>query len=277
MKSLLIILLCLINIYCSDPENIYEVKGTIRDVNKANSEIIIAHDTIPGLMMPMVMPFDIKNKKYFESLSIGDSVHFEFVWAEAGTYAKGFEVIGKGHLPIEDDRFFDDEYSIKRVGDILDDVTLLDLDSLDFQLSESDGKYRFISFIFTRCPMPNMCPAVVIKTNYLSESFSEKNNIDFILVSFDYRHDTPSLLKKFYGGNLSQKENVHILSSIGNIEDVYKLTKQSGGDFWGIDKGQIGHSLTSVLVGPDRTVLASWGGDNWKPKQVENAIRLLIK
>tara|TARA_B110000438_G_scaffold25953_1_gene24537 strand:+ start:2272 stop:3105 length:834 start_codon:yes stop_codon:yes gene_type:complete len=277
MRSLLIILLCLINIHCSNSENTYRVKGTIREINRTSNEIIIAHDTISGLMMPMIMPFNIKNKKEVESLSIGDSVHFEFIWGERSTYAKGFEVVGRGHLPVEDDSFFEDEYSIKKVGDILDDVTLLDLDSLNFQLSNFDGRYRFISFIFTRCPMPNMCPAVVIKTNYLSESFSEKNNIDFILVSFDYRHDTPSVLKKFYGVNLSQKENIHILSSVGYIEDVYRLTKQSGGDFWGIDKGQIGHKLTSILVGPNRKVLASWEGDKWRPGQVENAIRLLIK
>ena len=75
--------------------------------------------------------------------------------------------MGKGILPVEDDSFFDDEYSVKKIGQTLDNVTLLDLDSSLIQLSDSDGKYRFISFIFTRCPMPNMCPAVVIKNNII--------------------------------------------------------------------------------------------------------------
>ena len=87
------------------------------------------------------------------------------------TYAKNFRIVGKGTLPEDDDGFFDDEYSMKRIGQLLDNVTLLDLDSSRVQLSDSDGKYRFLSYIFTRCPMPNMCPAVVIKNDYFVKLF----------------------------------------------------------------------------------------------------------
>ena len=47
------------------------------------------------------------------------------------------------------DFFEDDEYSERKVGEIKDDVTLLDLGGSEVKLSDSDGNYRFISFIFT--------------------------------------------------------------------------------------------------------------------------------
>ena len=277
MKYIQILILSFLALNCGSNEKIYPVKGTIYEVKLDSLIITIAHDTIPDLMMPMVMPFNLKNPKDIVGLSIGDSVHFDFIWTDTVTYAKNFRIVGKGTLPEEDDGFFDDEYSMKRIGQLLDNVTLLDLDSLRVQLSDSDGKYRFLSYIFTRCPMPNMCPAVVIKNNYLSESFSDNENIDFIMVSFDYINDTPSVLKEFYGSTVMGHNNWKVWSSTGRIDDVYRLAKQSGSNFWGIEEGKIGHTLRSVLIGPNREVLGSWPGDDWKAGDVKNSIELLMK
>ena len=277
MKYIQILILSFLALNCGSNEKIYPVKGTIYDVLPDSLIITIAHDTIPELMMPMVMPFNLKNPKDIVGLSIGDSVHFDFIWADTVTFAKNFRIVGKGTLPEEDDGFFDDEYSMKRIGQLLDNVTLLDLDSSLIQLSDSDGKYRFISFIFTGCPMPNMCPALVIKNNYLADSFSNNENIDFIMVSFDYKYDTPTVLKEFYGSTILGHNNWYVWSSTGRIDDVYTLVKQSGGDFWGVEEGKIGHTLSSVLIGPDRVVLGSWQGDKWQTGQVKNAIDLLME
>ena len=277
MKYIQILILSFLALNCGSNEKIYPVKGTIYEVKLDSLIITIAHDTIPDLMMPMVMPFNLKNSKDVVGLSIGDSVHFDFIWADTVTYAKNFRIVGKGTLPEDDDGFFDDEYSMKRIGQLLDNVTLLDLDSSRVQLSDSDGKYRFLSYIFTRCPMPNMCPAVVIKNDYFVKLFKDRENIEFIMVSFDYIYDTPSVLKEFYGSTVMGHNNWQVWSSTGRIDDVYRLAKQSGSNFWGIEEGKIGHTLRSVLIGPNREVLGSWPGDDWKVGDVKNAIELLMK
>ncbi len=277
MKKLtLFYTLIFVYLNCSDPGKIYPVKGTIHEIKPDSMMIIIAHDTIPDLMYPMVMPFDIIDLKEIEGLSPGDSVHFEFVWGGTSTWARKFTIVGKGKLPKEEDDDFwdDDEYGEKEVGDILDDATLLDLDSTSVNLSHSDGKYRFLSFIFTKCPMPTMCPAVVIKNEYLVKAFKDRSDIEFIMVSFDYKYDTPSVLKDFYGGTIEGFSNWKVWSSTGHIEDVYRLAKQSGCDFWGIDEGKIGHTLRSVLIGPNRELLASWPGEDWKVGNVKNTIEV---
>ena len=277
MKYIQILILSFLALNCGSNEKIYPVKGTIYEVKLDSLIITIAHDTIPDLMMPMVMPFNLKNSKDVVGLSTGDSVHFDFIWADTVTYAKNFRIVGKGTLPEDDDGFFDDEYSMKRIGQLLDNVTLLDLDSSRVQLSDSDGKYRFLSYIFTRCPMPNMCPAVVIKNDYFVKLFKDRENIEFIMVSFDYIYDTPSVLKEFYGSTVMGHNNWQVWSSTGRIDDVYRLAKQSGSNFWGIEEGKIGHTLRSVLIGPNREVLGSWPGDDWKTGDVKNAIELLMK
>ncbi|MEC8914927.1 MAG: copper-binding protein, partial [Candidatus Neomarinimicrobiota bacterium] len=153
MRISLYLFVLFLSLTCSSPEKAYPVKGTIYGILPDSMKITIAHDTIPNFMMPMVMPFQIIDLDEITNLVIGDSVHFEFVLLDTFAFARNFKTVGRGILPGEEESFFDDEYSVKRIGQTLDNVTLLDLDSSLIQLSDSDGKYRFISFIFTGCPM----------------------------------------------------------------------------------------------------------------------------
>ena len=266
-------LLVLLATSCEKDTQVYRVAGTVYSVDLGTQNAIIAHDTIPNLMMPMVMPFFIKDLKDAKNIQVGDSVHFELVWSDAKPFSRNFVIVGKGYIPEQDD-FFDDEFSEKNIGSIIDDVSLLNLDSSKVILSQTDGTYRFISYVFSRCPMPNLCPAIVLKNAALVNQFPE---INFIMISFDYKHDTPTVLNKSYGPSVNSYSNWDAWSSTGNIEDVYRLVRQSGGNFWGIEQEKIGHTLSSVLIGKDREVLGVWKGEDWRVDEISNAIKLLTK
>ena len=260
---------------CGVKEEIYPVKGTIRNISSHDYEVTIAHDTIPNLMMPMIMPFQVPDKNELNKLQVGDSVHFEFVWGDTMPYARKFRYISQGHVPVYDD-FFKDSFSPLNIGDTLDDVTLISIDSNEVKLSESDGHYRFISYIFTRCPMPTMCPAVVLKNKYLVNSFKEDKRINFVLISFDYLYDTPSKLKDYYGSSVKEYKTLEVWSSYKKVNDIYLLGKQAGCEFWGIEKEKIGHTMQSILINNKRIILGKWKGENWDQKMVKNNIKALI-
>ncbi len=266
------ILLLLLIFGCSGKDEVYFVKGTIYDIDSTKNSILIAHDTIADLMMPMVMPFTIGKNTELNSLNIGDSVHFQFVWNNRFPFARKFKIVGKGNLP-DTDEFFDNIYTEKNIGQIIDDVTLLLMTGGEVKLSDSDGRYRFISYIFSRCPMPNLCPAIVIKNKALSDRFPD---IDFIMVSFDYKYDTPKILYDYYYDIVSEKDNLNVWSSTGYIEQIYQLVKQSGGDFWGVEDNKIGHTLKSIFIGPQRNLLASWSGEEWTVLHAERVIEMLV-
>ena len=279
MKKTILFLLILIAFNCGAPEKVYPVKGAVYQIKPDSMMIVIAHDTIPDLMYPMVMPFDLKDLKEIEGLSIGDSVHFEFVWGDTSTWARKFKVVGQGKLPEDeqDDFFEDEEYATREIGEILDDVSLLNLDSSKVRLSDSDGRYRFISFIFTRCPMPNMCPAVVVKNQYLADTFAETDEIEFIMISFDYIFDTPSVMKSIYGSHTNLYPNMKFYSSFGHLNDIFMLAGQSFVSFWGIDENDIGHTLRSVIIDPERRLMKTYDGTDWPPEAAERDIRNLLQ
>ena len=270
----IITLSLLLAIGCSKKS--YPVRGTILDVRKESNEFLIHHDEIPGFMMAMTMPFKLADSLDINRFGVGDSLKFRLEMKEEKAFAASFQLLGKGTLP-ELDNLWDDEYSPLEIGEIFANATFLDLDSHNVSLSDSDGKFRFISYIFTRCPMPNMCPAVIMKNRYLAETFAETGEIEFILISFDYIYDTPSMMKSIYSSHTKSYPNMKFYSSIGHLNDIFMLAGQSFVSFWGVDENDIGHSLRSVIIDPERRLMKAYDGTEWRPEAAERDIRSLLK
>jgi len=274
MRNILPILL-IICLSCSNKS--YKVYGTIIEIRYNTNEFLIHHDEIPGLMMAMTMPFSIQDSTDILRYSIGDSVHFFLTIDTDQALASDFQFLGKGTIPNLEDDWEEDQYTPQDIGSIFTDCTFLDTDSNNISLSSSDGKFRFISFIFTRCPMPNMCPAVITKNQYLARVFSEIPEIEFILLSFDYIYDTPSVMKSTYGSLLQNNSNLKIYSSFGHLNDIFSLAGESFVSFWGVDENDIGHTLRSVLLDPDRRLVKTYDGTDWQPESAERDIRNILK
>ena len=278
MKKFIILLIILLVLSCSDSKKIYDVTGVVLDINLANKKVLVDHDSIPNFMMPMVMHFNIENKNVVKSLSKNDSVRFKFIITETSSYATDFNIIGR-RIDIDDNDDFweDDEYSKKEIGEKLSNVTLLNINANPTSLDDYSGKYVFLSFIFTRCPVPNMCPAVVIKNGVIARNFKDNDNVKLVMVSFDYLYDTPQILKSFYGSSIEGFPNWEVLSSVEKVSDLYTLSSEIGCEYWGIEKNNIGHNLRSALIGPDKTLLKIWEGDDWLAGSVTNEIENYIK
>ncbi|SVD98617.1 uncharacterized protein METZ01_LOCUS451471, partial [marine metagenome] len=180
MKKIILLPIILFLLDCSENKS-YGVRGTILEVRKESNEFLIHHDEIPGFMMAMTMPFRLADSLDINKYQVGDSLKFKLIMSENRAIASRFQLLGKGTLQVPDD-MWDDEYTALEIGELFTDITLLDLDSNIVSLSNSDGKFRLISYIFTRCPMPNMCPAVVVKNQYLARVFNDIPEIEFFLV-----------------------------------------------------------------------------------------------
>ena len=47
---------------CSKTDKTYNVTGVVINIDEKKESILVDHDSIKGFMMPMVMPFKIRNK-----------------------------------------------------------------------------------------------------------------------------------------------------------------------------------------------------------------------
>ena len=273
MKKTLI--LFLLFLYSCDTPQKYIVTGIIKQIDKDKNRLLIDHDLIPGFMDPMIMYFNIHNSTNIQKFEINDSVKFDLVVNKTDSYTLNYTILGKANNNTDDSFWDDDEeskYKLKNAGDHIDDVSFLDIDGNEIILSDFTDTYSVISFIFSRCPMPNMCPASIIKNQYLAKHFKD---INFILISFDYIYDTPKVLKNIYGD--LNKDNVYFFSSYKHLNDLFMLTQQSGVGFWGVEENNIGHSMRTIVIDKNLKLIKTFDGMDWKPGDAKRDLENLIK
>ncbi len=94
------------------------------------------------------------------------------------------------------------------------DFNMTDQDGKPFNLKQTLGKPTISTFIFTRCPNPQMCPLQAKKMAWLQEKLDKAglgDKINLLLISFDPDYDTPQRLKKFGEDNGVKFTNAKML------------------------------------------------------------------
>lgn len=75
-----------------------------------------------------------------------------------------------------------------------------DQDGRDFNLSTYLGKPLAMSFIFTRCSNPYMCPMITVQMANLELALKEaglEDKVNLVLLTYDPVYDTPERLKRY--------------------------------------------------------------------------------
>ena len=87
-----------------------------------------------------------------------------------------------------------------KIGDPVPDFAMTSQDGKLVKLSELRGNVVVLTFIYTRCPLPDFCPLMDRKFSELAQrvsAFPERaKHIRMISLSFDPEHDTPDILRK---------------------------------------------------------------------------------
>ncbi|MBI72581.1 MAG: hypothetical protein CMG61_03980 [Candidatus Marinimicrobia bacterium] len=272
-RLILSLVLCIIS--CKTNPN-YNVTGVILDKNLNKRVFKIDHDKIPGFMEPMIMDLNVHEKVDMDNFNILDSVSFNLIMTDDSHYTINFKKVG---TRIESDNheelWQDDLYSPKQIGTKFDNFTFSKTNNEQYSLYGNNKDYTIISFIFSRCPIPNMCPAVISKNQFLAKEFDNRN-IDFLILSFDYLFDTPEILKKNYGSIEDKFPNIKFLSSTNHYNDLIQLTKQSNVSFGGVEDNNIGHTMITLILDNNKKLIKSYQGIDWKPSNFKRDLTNFI-
>ena len=138
-----------------------------------------------------------------------------------------------------------------------------------FQLHDLKGNYVFVSFIYTRCPLPKMCPLTMALSKALflqAKQRLEKVPVHFLFVTLDPRNDTPSVLESFAKSHhLDNQKNISFAT--GSAQVLADLASEF--NVIGVPAdGTISHNIKSLLLGPDLKTIKEYKDNDWKPAAV---------
>jgi protein SCO1/2 len=251
----------------------YTLKGKIISIDKQTKEIVVDHEAIPGFMGAMAMPYPVKDAASLDQLAPGDEIRADLVVNNGQPVLENIVVTKKASgapAPSGTGRVQ------PQPGEDVPDFKLVNQDGKRISLSQFKGKAVLLTFIYTRCPLPDYCP--LMNTNFsLIEKSLRKNPSAFasthlLSISFDSKNDTPRVLRTYGEGYLK--------SSGDNLFDHWEFAVASAGEmtemgkFFGLvvkeDQGQIVHSMSTAIISPDGKIFRWYHGNDWKSPDVLN-------
>jgi len=251
----------------------YELKGQVLAVNAARLEVVIRHQDIPGFMPAMTMPFSVKNAALLEGRTPGDLVLATLVVTDTGAWLERLTKTGAapvaGLLPPA-------EPGALAPGDAVPDAAFVDQDGKARHFAEWRGSAVAVTFIFTRCPLPDFCPA-------LDRSFARlaalvqgdpalAAKVRLLTVSFDPAYDTPAVLRK-HAARLRADPALWLYLT-GDVDAVDAFGRHFGLSVVreGADAG-LTHNLRTAVVDPAGRLVRTWRGSDFAPGEVAAELR----
>lgn len=175
-------------------ERAYIVEGVVVEVTHP-TEVVLDHKEIPGLMGPMVMPFEAKDPSLLTELQPGDRVLARFeILDEVGGVLTKVRVTGKGPAPKPLDRGPEPV----RPGGTLPELRIPTTGGGELVLGPGQTERVALTFVYTRCPMPEFCPAILARMQALQPHLGEGQRI--LAVTLDPAHDTLDVLRAYGEG-----------------------------------------------------------------------------
>lgn len=254
-------------------EQVFEVKGIIRG-KLLDGRPVIEHEAIPGYMMAMTMTFNVSDMAEVAALEAGDRVLFQLHVDEVSSYANHFEVIGKEVASSVEKAVASSTARPLTAGDAVPGFKLLDQAGMVVTEEALRERFTVITFMFTRCPIPEFCPLLAKKFSDLQAELLQDATLGLKVrlwsLTLDPEFDTPAVLAG-YGKQVGADPD--LWSFITGEADALKNLARAFGIVSRSNQGLLDHSLTTALIDPDGKVVKTWTGNRWQADQVLDLIR----
>ncbi|MEO7273333.1 MAG: SCO family protein [Vicinamibacterales bacterium] len=236
-------------------------------------QVEVAHDDIAGYMPGMTMAFALAAGDRVP-LRAGDRIRFTLRTGAEGTWIEGVTVTGHETLNEAGRRLLAPVDRLRR-GDQLPAVALVDQDGRALATADLRGHATVLTFIFTRCPIPEYCPLVSRRFTQLQAALAidgSARNTRLLSVTLDPDFDTAPVLTA-YARSLNA-DPARWRFAGGDPDEVMRLAR-SFSVYVERHGALLDHTLATALVDPEGRVAEIWRGSGWKVSEVVDALHAL--
>jgi protein SCO1/2 len=270
----------------------YQVKGVVTKMFPGNKSVEIRHQEVTNFMPAMTMEFQVKNPNELAGLTTNDPVMFRLSvtdndsWIDQITKAEGKKAEAKSltELPATNGFRFVRDVDPLQVGDPLPEYHFTNQLGQAVSTTQFKGQALAITFIFTRCPLPNFCPRMssnfeTVQSNLLKGIASPSSNPQpstlnpqpftnwhLFTITFDPEFDNVAVLKSY--AERYHADPAHWSFLTGDPTDIRAIADQFNESFWKDETGAINHNLRTVVVNASGKIQKIFTGNNWAPEEL---------
>ena len=254
----------------------YQLKGVVVSSDAAKGVVTIDTEAIPGFMGAMIMPYKLAQPGVASELHPGDRVTARLRVSDTASVLDQIDVIAQARPDYKPEKV----YNVPAAGQNVPDFKFVNQSGKTISLDQFHGKVLLVTFIYTRCPLPDYCirmsrnfadvehqltadPALYGKTHLLS-------------VSFDPAYDTPTVLRS-YGTSYIGKDAGRVFShwdfaappaaELDAVDQFFDVGVSPGSG------NTLTHSLSTAVISPSGKIFRWYPSNEWTPAGVVDDIK----
>lgn len=254
----------------------YDLKGKVVAVEPDKHLVTIAHEEVKDFMPAMTMPFTVPSAADLQILAPEDQVTATLVVDGAQSWLEELVITKQSANAAGAPGIVE-----AKEGDDVPNYGLVNQDGKDIKLHNYRGKTLLVTFVYTRCPLPEYCTLMSNNFAVVERQLQQQPEIygktHLLSISIDPEYDTPQVLRSYGAAHTEryQDETFSHWEFASGTKDQVKGVAQFFGLRYYQDSDQIVHNLKTVIIGPDGRVAKVYGDNKWKPDEVVKEMQRL--
>lgn len=252
----------------------YQLTGQVLVVKPDGSELVVHHDEVKGFMPAMTMPFRLKDPALARGRLPGDLIRATLMVTDEEAWLTAIEKTGWAPTP-ERQESAQPAVALVKPGETVPDETLVDQDGQAFRVSSLNGSAVLLTFIYTRCPLPDFCPRMDVFFAAVQKAIKEgrlRDPVRLVSVSFDPDFDTPAELR-------AHASRVGADKALWTFATAPRARVEAWGARLGLsvirdekNPSDITHNLRTAVIDRQGRLVTILEGNRWTPDQAIAAL-----
>ena len=257
----------------------YPFTGEIIGIDRASHQIIVRHEDIPGLMKGMTMPFAVKDAAVLDRLQTGQRIKATLIVTSTESWLEDIQVTAQAPADLSPSH---SELQIPTEGVAVPDFVLTNQDGKRVHLTQYKGRVLLLTFIYTRCPMPDFCPRMTNNfreiENSLKQDSAAYGGTHLLSITFDPEFDAPQVLRHYALSTTSIPAAdlfPHWEFLVPRKQDLDAIAHFFALSVWK-ENGQITHSLSTAIIDGNGKLFRWYHGNDWTPEELLEETRAAV-
>ncbi|MFC1465710.1 MAG: SCO family protein [Candidatus Brachytrichaceae bacterium NZ_4S206] len=251
------------------PPREFAVRGMVVETRPATATAVVRHEAIPGYMAAMTMPFRVRQTNELTGLQPGDDIAFRLIVTAQESWIEQIRRVGAARtLPTASHTNAPAATSSTnappRLAELVADMVFTNELGREVRWRDFDGQAIGLTFLFTRCPVPDYCPRLArnfaAATRRLQTLPDAPTNWHLLALTIDPDFDTPAVLRRYAAAHGADSSRWNLL--VTSKENTVRFARLFGLNYQPA-AGTIEHDFRTVIVDAAGQVQAVWpiGGD----------------
>ena len=258
----------------------YQLTGQVLAVRPETSEILVKHDDIKGFMPAMTMPYRVKDTALLTGRAPGDlitaTLHVapELAWLS--------DIVRTGTAPIPEGTNTKIPaaagVTLLKAGEAVPDTALIDQDDKALALTDWRGAAVVVTFIYTRCPLPQFCPLMDRRfaeiQSLVAADASLRGKVRLLSISFDPATDRAAVLRA-HATKAGADARVWRFATADEAT-VDRLAATFGVNVMREKDGTITHNLRTAVIDPLGRIVSIHDSNAWSASSIADELKAAV-